>query len=283
MDNLSKKIKPITTLVQIAIIVVAIISGYVFGSVYSTKKFSNNVLSSQEIELLRNDISNISITNKAPSDFNGAIAFQLAERVLIESTNYEVVGIGTMDTSLGVKQSSATIDRRNGNDLYFAFTTYSSVVKTSRQASYHLGENVKMYHGTPNDETTTNVNWSNKFEEYSWEDYYKTFGKYANVNCSYIVSTETAISVSEFEIENDLYKCTIELDPQKGSSAYIKQIGANMGVDPATVKFHKILFTFYLTQDFKFVKIVKFESYTVPYFGINLTLDSKIDTLFTIN
>lgn len=267
----------------ILVIVVAIAGGYILGNFIVSKKFAGQTLNNSDIEQLRDDLTSINYQIKTPADFSGAIAFQIAEKVLRESTNYEVIGTGNIETSLGVSQSSKTIDRRNGDELYIAFTTFSSFVKESRQSFYTIGGDVNLQHGKPSDPSVDNVEWTDTYENYTWEEYYETFGKYANVNCSYIVSTKTIISDSGVSKDGDLYKCTLELDTKLGSSAYVKQIGANMGVNPASVIFNKIAFTFWLDENFKFAKQEKYESYTVPYLGINLTLNANVEVAYTIS
>ena len=277
-----KKIRPVSVILLICIATLAITCGYLCGNFITTQKFKSYNYENIDPISLRDDISNITYHNNSPENYNGAIVFQIAEEIQKNSTDYEIIGNGTIQTSLGVSQTSATVDRRKGDDLYLAFTTYSSVIKTSRQCNYKLGGNIKMYEGTPKDSSTTNVNWSNKFTEYTWDEYYETFGKYANNNCCYIVSSKTYFNCSAVEKDQELYKCTIELNPRFACISYAKQIGANMGIDPNTIIFNKVEFTFWVDKDWHFVKIEKFESYTVQYMGINLTLNATIKTDFDI-
>jgi len=282
MTKIKKKKKIVTIITLICISAVAILCGYLCGSMIKTKYFAASNFSNVDIATLRDNIDSISYADKSPEEFNGAIVFQIAEKIQRESTHYEIIGNGTIDTSLGVTQTSATVDKRDGDDLYLAFTTYSSIVKVSRQCNYQLGGNIRMYEGTPNDSTTTNVNWSQKYDEFTWEGYYETFGKYANNNCCYIVSTKTTTTCSNVEKDGNLYKCSIELNPSLACISYAKQIGANMGIDPQTVRFNKIAFTFWIDENWHFIKQEKFESYTVQYMGVNLTLNATIETNFDI-
>lgn len=282
MTTFQKKKRPFSILLLICTITFATLGGYLCGNLITARNFHINNYANIDPITLRDNISDISYYGKSPENYNGAIVFQIAEEIQRNSTDYEILGNGTIDTSLGVSQSSATVDRRKGEDLYLAFTTYSSIIKTSRQCNYTLGGNIRMYEGTPKDSTTTNVEWSNTFTEYTWDEYYATFGKYANNNCCYIVSTKTYKSCSIIEKDNNLYKCTIELNPNLACISYAKQIGANMGVDPNTIIFNKVEFTFWIDKDWHFTKIEKFESYTVQYMGINLTLNATINTKFDI-
>lgn len=280
--NINKR-KIFSLMAVILLSAIAILSGYFIGNLIVTNNFQTNNYDNIDIATLRDNIDTISLETTSPTDLDGAIVFQIAEKVQRESTNYEIIGNGEIQTSLGVKQSSATIDRRNGDDLYLAFTTYSSIVKVSRQCNYHIGGDIRMYEGTPKDSTTANVDWSDKYSEFTWEGYYDTFGKYANNNCCYIVSTKTYLECSKVEKDGDLYKCSLELNPKLSCVAYAKQIGANLGIDSNTVVFNKISLTFWIDKDFKFVKQQKFESYTVRYLGVKVTLDATIETNFAIN
>ena len=278
----NKKNKILSIMTSIFLCVIAIAGGYVCGNLIASKRYPVSTYANIDPANLRDDIESIDLSGKTPADFNGAVLFQIAEKVQEESRNYEIIGIGTIQTSLGIQQSSYTLDKRTGDDLYFKFVTYSSLVKVAKQSSYQLGGNVIINDGNPKDAEAKNVNWTNTYNEYTWEGYKEEFGKYANHNCSYIVSTKTATSCSEVEKDGDLYKCSIELDTTLGCVVFAIQIGANMGVDPETVTFNKVAFTFWVDENFRFVKQEKFESYTVPYMGVNVTLDGNINLTYAI-
>ena len=283
MEKLTKKYNILSKLLAVVVCIAAIGLGYFAGNLICNNHLSVNNYASLSPNELADDISNINYKTTTPNNYPSAICFQVAEKLLQESTHYEVRGNGLIETSLGVTQTSATVDSRNGDDLYLAFTTYSSIVKASKQCHYNIGGNLKMYDGTPIDETTENVNWSDKYQEYTWEEYFETFGKYANKNCSYIVSTKTISKDSGIQKDGNLYKSTLELDTNLATISYVKQIGNNMGVNPASIVFNKLILTFYLDENWNFVKQEKFESYTIPYAGINLTLEATITTNFKIS
>jgi len=273
------KIKAIICITLSAIL--ACVCGFFAGQLITDKAFPIDNYLNINGDDLRDDLSALSVEGKTPDDFSGAIAFQLAEEVLLSSTNYMVVGVGTIETSLGVSQTSYTEDWRNGDDVYIGFTTYSSFVKASKQANFKIGGDVLMLNGTPNDSTLSNVDWGDGVN-YTWEGYKEAFGKYPNRNCCYVVSSSTVVSDSGFTKEDGLYKCSLVLNPTLGGSNYAKQVGTNMGVDYKKVTFNEIRFTFWLDEDFKFVKQQKYESYTVPYAGIELTMFATIETNFDI-
>ena len=267
---------------MIAVIGVALFSGYFVGNFLSDKYFLKCKYANMTAEMLRDDISNININVTDPDDLDSAIAFQVAEKVMRESMHYEARGKTIVDTSAGVTQESSSIDRRDGDDLYFGFTTYSSVVKVSKQCHYNIGGDVNIQEGTPTDGTVEHVNWSNKTSNYTWEEYNELFGRYANDSSCFIVSTKTVTQDSGVEKDGELYKFTINLDPELSTIGYVKQIGNNAGINPASVVFNYASLTVWLDEDFKFVKQQKSESYTVPYAGINLTLIMETDLVYEI-
>lgn len=263
-------------------LILAVVAGFFAGNLISSDLFPNNAYANLNGDDLRDNVSTISTVGKKPSDFDSAISFQIAEEKLMQSTKYTVIGEGTIETSAGVSQTSYSEDIRDGDSFYFGLTTYSSIVKASKEAHYSLGGDIVVNEGTPKDSGLDNVSW-NDSKTYTWEEYKEAYGRYANRNCNYIVSTKTVVEDTGFSMDNGLYKCYVELDPILGGSNYIRQVGTNMGVDYKQVIFNRIYLTFWLDESFKFVKIEKFESFTVPYAGIHLTLNSTITTNFDIS
>lgn len=259
-----------------------LVGGFFVGNLISSKYFIFNKYENLTPEMLRDDLSSISIENKTPADFSSGIAFQLAEQVMLSSTKYEARGKGIVNTSLGVTQESSTLDKRDGDNLYLGFTTFSSMVKTSRQAHYHIGGDVNMQTGTPTDGTIENVKWDNQFDNYTWEEYKELFGKYANYNSSYIVSTKTIKEDYKMEMDGNLYKFSVLLDNDLSTVGYRKQIGNNVGINPNAVIFNRLELTFWIDKNFKFTKQTKFESYTIPYAGVNVTLELTNEAIYNI-
>lgn len=277
-----KKSKIFSVIIITLILGLGVASGFFVGNIIADKYFTINKYENLTPEMLRDDLSGIKYEHKTPKDFNSAIAFQIAEQVMLNSTKYEARGKGIVTTSVGVTQESSTLDMRDGDNLYIGFTTYSSMVKVSKQAHYHIGGDINMQNGTPTDGTIENVNWSDNFDNYTWEEYNELFGKYANYNCSYIISTKTIKEDLGMEMDGDLYKFSIILDTELATIGYKKQIGNNAGINPNAVIFNALELTFWLTKEFKFTKQVKFESYTVPYGGLNVTLELDNEAIYTI-
>lgn len=262
---------------------IGVYAGYFVGKLISNKYFAVNIYENISPNDLRDDISYISIDGKTPLDFEPVIAFQLAERVLETSESYTAIGSSNIKTSLGINTQSKTLDWRDGDQLYYGYTTYNSVVKEARQCYYKIGGELNIQSGTPTDSTIENVQWENSYENLSWEEFYVKYGKYPNCNVAFIASTKTVKESSKVEKDGDYYKFTITLDPKLSTVGYIKQVGNNMGVNPASVIFDLVKFTCTLDENFKFVYLDRFEIYTVPYGGMSLTLDTVYTSTYTIN
>jgi len=273
MARKTNKTRVLHSLLTILITGLSIFGGYFVGNMINGKYFTIDKYKNLNAEELRDDISNIKYENKKPDDFNSAIAFQIAEQVMFNSNSYDMNGYSTINTSAGISSVSITKDTKRGNTHYIGFMTYSSFIKTARQATFEVGGDIDLYEGTPVDETLENTNWSDKHQHFTWDEYYDYFGKHANRNAVYIVSTKTVIQDSGVIKDGDLYKFSLELDPVLSTVGYSKQIANNVGLNPSSIIFNKITITFWLDKNFKFVKQEKFESYTVPYGGISVTLE----------
>lgn len=278
----SKKHKTLHILLVFLISGIAVFSGYFVGHIILGKYFTINKYQNLNAEELRDDISKLNYKNKLPTDFESAICFQIAESVLMNSPSYEMNGYSDIQTSAGVSSKSITKDIKTGNEHYIAFATYSSLIKTARQARFTIGGNIKMYEGSSTDETIENCIWTDKYTEYTWEEYYEYFGKYANRNSTYLISTKTVLQDSGAIKDGALYKFSLELDPVLSTIGYVKQIANNAGLEASSITFNKISITFWLDEDFKLVRHEKFESYTVPYGGLSVTLEITNEGTYNI-
>ena len=153
------------------VVAIGIYSGYFVGKMVSDKYFLVDKYSGYTEEMLRDDLTAYAYESKNPDDFEAPLAFQIAEVVMSNSPSYEVRGSTITNTSVGVTQKSASIDKKEGEDYYVGFTTYGSVVKVAKQCNFKEGGEVKMQNGTPTDASVENVDWSNNFDEYGWEEY----------------------------------------------------------------------------------------------------------------
>ncbi len=266
----------IAPMLSIIVAIVGILGGYMIGSRIATQNFVVDKYANLNADELFDDISKLDYHGKTPDQFSATDVFQISSEILKNSKYYKCVGTGNIETNLGVTQTTFTLDEKIDNSIHIVFVTSSSYVKVAQQSTFEVGGNVVMQHGDTKDGIYENVVWKDKYDEYTWEGYKEKFGKYANVNSSYIVSSKTAISQKFDGKEGNLYSFTVELDPTLGTVAYAQQIAANMGVVPSAINFTKTVFTFTVDEQFRMIVQDKTESYTLPMFGMNIELVGNI-------
>ena len=271
-----KKRKLLVPIFSIIIALLGILSGYMIGSNISSKKFTVDKYANLNAEELVDDISRINYQGKTPDQLPASIVFQIGAKKQLESDYYKCIGSGTIENNLGVNQTTYTYDEKIDNTVHIAFITFSSFVRVAQQATFEIGGDINMQHGDTKDGLLENVVWKDKFDHYTWEGYHEKFGKYANVNSSYIVSTKTT-TYEHFDGKNgNLYTFSLKLDPILGTVTYAKQIASNLGAQPSAEKFSEISITFTVDENFTLISQDKVEAYSMPIFGMNVSLVGRI-------
>ena len=273
---MKKKKKYLAPLLSIIVAIVGVLGGYMIGSQIANKKFIVDKYSNLNADDLFDDITKLNYQGKTPDQFSAAEVFQIGASILQTCDYYKSVGTGDLQTNLGVSQGTFTLDEKNGNTVHIVFVSSSSYVKVAQQSTFEIGGNVNMQHGETKDGVYENVVWKDKYDEYTWEGYREKFGKYANTNSSYIVSSKTALSQKYDGKNGNLYTFTIELDPILGTVTYAQQIAANLGIEPSAINFKKLTLTFTVDDQFRILVQDKAEEYSVPMFGMNIELVGTI-------
>ena len=277
---MKKKIKWWTYLLTGVFVAIGCLAGYMVGSKIADTYFVVDVYANIDIDSLTDDLTTLGWENKTPDKLTPAEVFQVAEYVLMNSDKYSVAGVGDLSTSIGVSQTTYTLDEKNGDDLMLMLVTYSKYVKIAKKCNYQIGSNLLLYDGTPTDSTFENVNWTDKHDDFTWEGYKETFGKYANKGCSYYVCNKTVIAGRLEKVEGDYYTFVIELDPILATSGYAKQIGINMSINPSSITFENLTTTFTVDKNYRFINQVKYEKYTLPFMGVQVGIEGNIVTKF---
>ena len=273
---MKKKKKYLAPLLSIIVAIVGVLGGYMIGSQIANKKFIVDKYSNLNADDLFDDITKLNYQGKTPDQFSAAEVFQIGANLQLNCNHYRNVGIGDLQTNLGVSQSTYTVDEKQGNTVHIAFVSSSSYIKVAQQSTFEIGGDVHMQHGETKDGIYENVVWKDKYDKYTWEGYKEKFGKYANTNSSYIVSSKTVLS-QKFDGKNgNLYTFTIELDPILGTVTYAQQIAANLGIEPSAINFKKLTLTFTVDDQFRILVQDKTEEYSVPMFGMNIELVGTI-------
>ena len=278
-----KKKKFFIPILSIVIAIVGALGGYMIGSQIAGKTFVVDQYANLTREELFDDISKLNYVGKTPDQFTAAEVFQIAQSIQLSSDYYKSVGFGVLETSLGVKQTTYTLDEKQGETVHIAFVSASPYVKVAQQSFFEVGGDVIMQHGDNKDGTLESVTWKDKYDHYTWEGYKETFGKYANVNASYIVSNKTAIAQSFDGKNGNIYTFSIELHPVYATLSYATQIAANLNIEPSAIKFTKLSVTFTVDENFHLLVQDKIEEYTVPMYGMTVSLIGEIhnETVYT--
>lgn len=250
----------------------AVFVGYIIGNAINAKFFVADVYADIEEGQLFDDISKIKYSGKTPDKFSAGIVFQIADQNQVASTKYTIIGEGTMATSLNVTQEVYNSDSRNGNQITLFYATCSKLLKVAKKSTFTIGGDIQLYDGKPSDTTYENTKWTDKHDDYTWEGYKETFGKYANINSSLIVSTKTILSEKYLGEKNGLYTFEVVLDNRLGAYVYVQQIAANLGVNVSSVSFTEIKMTFSVDKNFNHAVQTKHICYSLPFMGVNVKM-----------
>lgn len=272
---MKKNKKYLSPILSVIIALIGVLGGYMIGSRIASTTFIVDKYANLDAEALKDDVSKINYAGKTPDQLTASQVFQIGCE-LQTVCDYKCIGTGTLETNLGVDQTTYTLDEKIGNTVHIAFVSASSYIKVAQQSTFEIGGNVNMQHGETSDGVYENVKWKDKYDEYTWDGYYEKFGKHANVNSCYIVSSKTVISESFDGKNGDLYSFTIELDPILGTVVYAKQIASNLGLEPSAINFTSIKFTFTVDDQFHIITQDKIEEYSVPMFGMTIQLVGTI-------
>lgn len=275
-----KKLRIGSILLTFVLVCIGCVGGYMIGSKIADKYFIVDIYAGISADQLVDDITKLGWEKKTPDKLTPAEAFQVAEFVLSETERYQIIGQTDLQTSLGVSQGTISLDQRLGEDYRFEFVTYSKFVKLAKLCDYKLNGDIVIYDGTPNSATLEDVKWSDKHDDFTWEGYKETFGKYANRNCSYYVCNATTLKSEFIKKEGENYTFKIDLDPIKSTVCYATQIGTNMGINPSSIKFDTISVTFTIDSEYHFIQQQKLEIYSLPYMGVTVGLEGNIETSF---
>lgn len=268
--------KILAPILSVVVCALGILAGYMIGSRINTTYFVSNKYANLSADELRDDITKLNYESKTPDQLTPAEVFQVCAYNLEHSEYYCAIGTGTLSTSLGVDQSMYTYDEKDGNTVNLRLLSSSSYMTVVRRATFEIGGDIRMQHGKAKDTNIDNVEWIDKYDEFTWEGYKDEFGKYANINSSLLVTNKTVLSQTFDGKEGNLYTFSVELDPTLGTVIYAKQIAANLGIEPSAVNFTRILITFTVDDQFRIHTQYKTEEYTVPMFGMTIGLVGTI-------
>lgn len=251
---------------------VAILLGFFVGTQVSNHYFLVNKYSAYSREELQDDITAIHYEGKTPDQLSASDAYNVAILKLEQRDNYEIISLGDLNTSLGVKQTAYSKCTKNGNQYYQEIATYSSVIKQANRYSYKIGEDINYQHGSLSSENLRDISWQDKFDHYTYDEYSALLGREPVNQSTYIVSSKTATSMSTCSVHDGLYTYSITLNAPLSTICYVNEIGFVSGINSNTVEFSELRIDFTLDKNFNFISQTNYEKYSLSYSGIRVTI-----------
>lgn len=263
----------------ISVCIISAICGFFSGNLISKLLFPSNTLNIDPKELM-DDPKLINYENKTPDQLSGTQVFLVAYHKLEQSNNYKFYTTGKIETSVGVNQTTKATRSKNGNNYFYEFATYSSMIKTANRIKFTPGEDIIIEVGAPTDDTLNIVNYNGKTKSHSYEEFHTLIGRDPKCTTGYLVSSKTVLSCSPCTIENDTYTYTLNLIPKLGGILSKHEISYVSGVDVNAVEFLSIEITFTVDKNFNLMSQTAIDQYKMQYAGIGVIVCGTCTTLF---
>lgn len=276
----NKKILPILLKIGTTSLV-AVLLGIFVGTMISNHYFLTNKYSAFSKDELQDDVSSIRYEGKTPDQLSATDAFNVAILKLEQRDTYEIISLGDLQTSLGVKQMAYSKCTKNNDQYYQEIATYSSIIKQANRYSYKIGEDINYQYGDLSSDDLTNILWKDKFDHYTYDEYSSLLGREPVDQSTYIVSSKTATNMSPCSITNGQYSYSITLNAPLSTICYVKEIGFVSGINSNTVEFSELKIDFTLDKDFNFISQKNYEKYSLSYSGIRVTITGTYDISYT--
>lgn len=263
-----KKIKLFSKcILTVIIIAIAILLGYLTGSSISNKYFCVNKYANLTRENFSDDISNIDYTGKSPENFT-PIEVYLISLKNSTSKNYVKHLSGEILISIGITQYVDAVSTKTGDQYSFTNISSSSLYSLAERCTYTPGGDIRIQKGKLSGSNISAVQWTDKYEEYSYQEFSDILGREPINQCQYIVSTKTATEASLVNKENGKYTYEIVLDPFYATFCYVNEIAHNSGVDKSTITFKALSLKFTIDESFNIIEQYSTEVYDLVYSGI---------------
>ncbi len=264
--------------------IIGAFAGYFAGGVVSGKLFTYDPLKDVDVSALYDDPSKINIKGKKPSDLTAAEVYVVASNKLLSLDNYSINISGTISADImNFKQDALNLTTKKNGIVSQDMRSTSSVVSTACLSTVYSPNKIVVQSGRYTDENDLNtVVYDGKQEEYNSTDYANKFGIVPDGTSAIIVSSKTVIDWKFIGEENGLFTFEMYTDTVTSTPFYGKQISYNSG-SSGQVKFKGIKFVFTVTSDFVLVKEVRYDEYSLNYFGINANCVSDMVSTYTYN
>lgn len=254
---------------------ISIALGVFCGNLITSKNFTINKYANVLPDDLRDDVSKIKYEGKKPNQLSGIEAYLVSISNLTKLDYYERISFGNIETSLGVNQTTNARNIKNFNNYTQEFCTLSSVIKNAGIITFQEGSDVLIQYGTPKGPTLNEVDWGNKTETFSFDEFIENIGQNPTIESPYIVSTKTTLSQSECTISNNTYSFSLTLEPNLSNLCTINKMAFLSGIDKNSISFSYVKIDFTMDENFKMISESYTEEYTLKYGGVPVTLNGS--------
>lgn len=280
--DIMKKHNLIKRILAIALVLVVSVAGGLWtGSMIVNKHFNINNSVVYNPDDLREDFNPASVQGKDVTTLSAKDAYLLALYNLGQSNYYKKESIGDLSLSVGVTQYTHSTAEKNGDVFTNSFCTTSSYYKSAGKTTFKKGENISITKGSPSGKTLDTVAWSDKTENYTYDEYSEKIGRDPSTETSIIISSKTILSQEKIKTENGLTTFKIQFDPKKASCLYINEIAYQSGTDKSSINFQLLEIEFTVDSSCRLVSLISIENYGLKYSGIPVTLSSVYNTTVT--
>lgn len=266
-----KKRKALTILFSLFICGIATVCGFFMGNKINSKYFSLYKNLNIDPNTLKDDVTKIQYEGKTPNELSATDCFLVAFSKLETLNYYKKTLVGTIETSVGVQQSTHSESIKNGDTFSQSFCTYSSMVKIAGKTCFKENEDIVITHGSAQSKLLNDVAWSDKTTTYSFDEYSSLLGRSPIDESTYLISSKTVQNASACEINEDNYTYTIILNPTLSTILYKNEIAYRTGIDINTINFISLQIKFTLNKNFTILYQEVTEEYSMKYAGLNVT------------
>lgn len=261
--------------------------GLLAGSILSRNiKITSIDYGSIDSDSLEDDIEEI-YNRYLKIDDNDYSTFSPSEMVNIatykyQNEKYTYSDIVSTATSMGITQYIYGTTIKNDSDYFNESITESSFVKTAKRF-YQNEDVVDIYNGKINHADGKIFATYDLEETFNIDSFVDKWGKDLRKPLIYTISSKTCLNTSSYTIDqNGNYLVSLDLDPIKSVSRYVKQMVEMSGLS-SMPEFESIHLDFTLSNELDLLKMEVSENYYVWVVGKNYTKGSLTETFHILD
>ena len=272
-----KQIKRFSKCLLIFILVsIAVFLGYVTGTTINNKYFCINKYANLSREKYSDDITQIDYVGKSPESFTPTQVYLIS---LKQSTSKDYVKnlTGEVQISIGVSQYIKATSTKKGDTYSFTNISSSSLYDLAERCTYTPNGEMRIQKGKLSGPNKSEITWTDKYTEYSYDEFTKELGREPINQCQYIVSSKTVTDSSLIKKEHGKYTYEIILDPFYSTFCYVNEISHNSGADKSTISFKYVKLIFTIDETFNLLTQSSTEIYDLEYSGIPVEITTTFE------